>query len=73
VRIEEQTPQKTLVLKETGLRLQISIITTLHSIANIIGRTHVSNHQPDKHALPITITKSRIAMIFNPLSTNVSR
>ena len=35
--------------KEIGLRLQI-LITTLHSIVNIIERTYLSNLDINKHA-----------------------
>ena len=41
-----------------GLHLQI-FITTLYSIKDTNGRTHVSNLDINRHALPITITKSR--------------
>ena len=48
-------------LKEIGLHLQI-LVTTPHSIVNTIGsslgRTHVSSEGINKHALPMTITKS---------------
>ena len=46
--------------QEIGPHLQIWM-NTLHSIMNIIGMTYVSSYKINKHALPMTITKSKEA------------
>ena len=46
------------MFKEIGLCLQI-FITGLHPTSNTIGRAYVSIYEINKHALPMTVTKSR--------------
>lgn len=50
---------------------------TLHNKHNgedscIKWRTHVSNEEPNKHTLSISITKSGEVQFFNSIFTNVS-
>ena len=54
----ERKYHKDTCFKEIGPRLQI-LITALHSIMNIDGRTYVSILGINKHEVSITITKSR--------------
>ena len=63
-------------LKETGLCLDTSIISLHNSehnwVLNTIGRTCVSSSDIDKHALPITTTKSWEVWFFKPVVAYVS-
>ena len=50
--------RKDACLKVIGLHFQV-IITTLHSTMNTTKKTYIPNWEIDKHALLITVTKSR--------------
>ena len=52
-----------LVHKEIGLSHQM-LLTTPHSIVNIVERTHEFGEGINKHALPLTITKSEEIQIL---------
>ena len=54
---QERTPSRHM-LKEIELHFQ-SILTTLHSITNTIGKICVFNSEINKDVVLITITKSK--------------
>lgn len=58
IRSRSKNNHKDACLKEVGLRFQCLLVTP-HSIVIINGKTYVLNYDIKKHALPITIIKSK--------------